>query len=213
METGVVRLNLDGRWELTDLSELTSVYTQLYSIAYSLQPAESQRLNENLNEIYTKFPWRGGYSAVNFYERLFYQIPPKERPKLESIRYNSPGHMDLTEAIAVAASIAAVVKFVAMSVNQIHETYRRIQKGSHDYKLSKISVKNEELKLSKAQLEFVREARKEMSDALNLSQQEREVLARRANGNELAELKILNSFYRRIKKLVDLHREGKLFMD
>lgn len=213
METGTVRLELDGKWELTDLADLTSVYTQLYSITYSLQPVESRRLNENLDDIYTKFPWRGGYSAVNFYERLFYQIPPKERPKLESIRYNSPGHIDLMEVVAVAAMIAATVRFVAASVNRIHDTYRRIQKASQDYKLGKINVKQEELKLSEAQLKFVREAVDEMNRAMNLSRQEQEILAHRTDGNELAQLKILNSYYRRIKKLVDLQLKGKLFMD
>lgn len=213
METGIVRLRLDGKWELTDLSDLTSVYTQLYSIAYSLQPAENRRLDENLDEIYTKFPWRGGYSAVNFYERLFFQIPQKERPKLESIRYSSPGHMDLMEVVVVAATISATVKFIAMAVNRVHDTYRRIQKASQDHKLGKINVKQEELKLSEAQLRFIRAAVQDMSQALNLSRQEQEMLTKRVDSNELAKLKILNSYYRRIKRLVDLHVKGKLFME
>jgi hypothetical protein len=213
METGIVRLELDGKWDLTDLSKLTSVYTQLYSISYSLQPIESRRLDEDMDEIYTKFPWRGGYSAVNFYERLFYQIPPKERPKLESIHYSSPGHMELMEVVTVAAMIAATVRFIAGSVNQIHDTYRRIQKASQDYKLGKINVKQEELKLSESQLRFIREAIDEMSRALNLTREERRLLAKRTDGNDLAQLKILSSYYRRIKKLVDLHLEGKLFME
>ena len=212
METGIIRLRLDGRWELADLSELTSVYEQLYSVAYSLQPADGRR-DEKLDEIYTKFPWRGGYSAVNFYERLFYQVSPGERPKIASIRYSSPGHIDLMEVVAVAASIAAVVRFVAMSVDRAHDTYRRIQKASHDYKLSKISAKQEELKLSEAQLKFIREAVEEMSRVLNLSRGERNVLAKRTDGNQLAELKILSSYYRRIKKLVDLYIQDKLFLD
>jgi hypothetical protein len=120
---------------------------------------------------------------------------------------------DLVEVVAVAASIAATVKFVASAVNQAHETYRRIQKGSQDHKLSKINVKKEALELSERQLRFIRTSAEGLSKVLNLTAKERRVLERRAQGKELAELKILSSYYRRVKKLVDLHLKGKLFLD
>jgi hypothetical protein len=213
METGIARLGLDGEWELNDLSDLTSVYTQLYALVFSLSPAEDIFRDERIDYVYTKFPWRGGYSAVNFYNNLYHLIPVKYRPKVDSIHYSSPGHIDLVEVIAVAATIAATVRFVASAVNHAHETYRRIQKGSQDHKLSKINVKKEELQLSEAKLRFVRTSVEELSKVLNLTAKERRVLERRAQGKELAELKIISSYYRRVKKLVDLHLKGKLFLD
>jgi hypothetical protein len=214
METGIVSLGLDGRWDLTELSELSSVYTQLYSLVFSLQPDEEVGfLDDQLDYIYTKFPWRGGYSAVDFYQNLYHRVPAKYRPKVVAIQYGSPGHIDLSEVLVVAGTIAALVRLVASSADRIHNTYRNIQKGSQDHKLSKINVKKEELKLSARQIRFVRESVDELATAMNLRDAERATLEGRTQGNELAQLKILSSYYRRVKKLVDLHLKGKLFLD
>ena len=62
-----IKLHIDERWELTDLNMLTRVYIQVYGLLYSLDVAYKE---EEIKYIYRKYPWRGGYSAVNFYQNL-----------------------------------------------------------------------------------------------------------------------------------------------
>jgi len=57
-----IQLELDGRWSLEELSDVTKNYIHLYGFAYSLM---SELLSARLAEIdyiYGKFPWKGGYS-------------------------------------------------------------------------------------------------------------------------------------------------------
>jgi len=45
--------------------------------------------------VYAKYPWRGGFSALNFYQSLYAKIPYEQRPQIEEIQYASPGHIKL----------------------------------------------------------------------------------------------------------------------
>ena len=60
------------------------------------------------------FPWRGGWSAVGFYEQLRIAVPPKHRPRLVAIEYASPGFMDLGGPIEVLTAIEKTVKLVCI---------------------------------------------------------------------------------------------------
>ena len=46
---------------------------------------------ERLHLAFLKYPWKGGYSAVNFYNDLYQALPPSAKPKVAGIRYNSHG--------------------------------------------------------------------------------------------------------------------------
>lgn len=71
MQPVKTKLLLDGRWTLEELSDATKDYTQLYGFAYSLLEDLPVARREQVEYIYGKFPWRGGFSTVNFFEQLF----------------------------------------------------------------------------------------------------------------------------------------------
>ncbi len=80
MEVDNIKLYIDGRWELTDLNVLTRVYIQLYGLLYSLDVTDDY-LDDEIQYIYGKYPWRGGFSAVNFYQNLFAKMPREYKPR------------------------------------------------------------------------------------------------------------------------------------
>jgi hypothetical protein len=212
MEVGNVKLNIDGRWDLTELSLLTRVYTQIYGLLYSLEVADDY-LEEEIMYIYSKYPWTGGYSAVNFYKNLFYKIPFRHRPAIKSIQYNSPGFIELTELVSVASDLAQIVVYVCAAVFAGNRTYNSIQKGISDRKLSKINLKSEELKLVEQESAFIRKSIKELSQVMGIKQKILATLYRRAENNELAILKILSSLYRRARDLAKLSNKQKLSLE
>ena len=204
------KLRLDGRWGLKELSEATKDYTQLYGFAYSLLPDLPLARREEIDFIYGKFPWQGGYSTVNFFNQLFHKIPPKLRPEVKRIQYASPGFIELSELLLVAVTVAGIVKAVCSTFNTAHDTYRKIQKGSIDHKLSKINLTKEELELTQKQIAFCESSAKQLIQLFGLTETQEQLIDKRVQGNQVMKLKILLSVFRRVKPLAEKQTEGKL---
>lgn len=94
MDSGVYRVEMDGRWSLKDLYEFPHAYMQVYAFAYAfdtdLPAVDSDRINYALES----YPWAGGYSVVNIYSVLQSQVSPRSKPVIKEIRYASPGWLD-----------------------------------------------------------------------------------------------------------------------
>lgn len=204
------KLRLDGRWNLEELSEATKDYTQLYGFAYSLLPDLPLARRDEIDYIYGKFPWKGGYSTVNFFNQLFHKIPPRLRPEVERIQYASPGFIELSELLLVAVTVAGIVKAVCSTINSAHDTYRKIQKESVDLKLSKINLAKEELDLTQMQIAFCKSSSKELVKVFDLTEAQENLIDQRVQGNPVMKLKILLSVFRRVEPLAKKQSEGKI---
>jgi hypothetical protein len=214
MESGKAYLRIDKRWNMEELAELSKLYYQCYSLMYSLSPfqvdSDDQRVVDWFKGIYSKFPWRGGFSTVNFYFSLFSKIPYEGRPNITRIQYASPGFIELQEAVVVASSVATIVAAIAVSFEKVHDLFHKIQIGISERKLARMKVALSELELDSAQLKFIRESKAQLLEAMNVSVEMKLELTRRCDGNELMELKILMSLYRRAEPLAKMQLEGKL---
>jgi hypothetical protein len=210
MQPTKTKLHLDGRWNLEELSEATRDYTQLYGFAYSLLPDLPLARKEEIDYIYGKFPWRGGYSTVNFFNQLFHKIPPKLRPEVERIQYASPGFIELTELLLVAVIVARIVRAVCSTINIAHDTYRKIQQGYVDHELAKINLAKEELELTQRQIAFCETSAKQLVQVFGLTEAQEQLIEQRVQGNPVMKLKILLSVFRRVKPLAKKQSEGKL---
>lgn len=210
LEAKRTQIGLDGRWSLEELSDTTRDYIQLYGFAYSLVPNLPLARRDEIAYIYGKFPWRGGYSTVNFFNQLFHKIPPRLRPEVQRIQYASPGFIELNEALRVAGTIAAIIWTVSKSIKSVHELYRSIQKASVDFKLSKINLAKESLDLHQRQITFCESASKSLVKAFGLTKVQESLIDQKVQGNPVMKLKILLSVYRRIAPLVKKQAEGKL---
>ena len=204
------RLGLDGRWSLEELSDTTKGYIQLYGFAYSLIPDLPAARRDEIDYIYGKFPWRGGFSTVNFFNQLFHKIPSKLRPEVQRIRYASPGFIELTEILAVAVTVAAIVAAACKSLKSLHDLYRSIQKGSFEHELSKINLASADLQLKQRQIQFCETSAKNLIEAFGLTQVQSELIDKKVGGNAVMKLKILLSVYRRVEPLAKKQAEGKL---
>lgn len=210
LEPKTTQLGLDGRWGLEELSDTTKDYIQLYGFAYSLVPDLPSSRREEVDYIYGKFPWRGGYSTVNFFNQLFHKIPPKLRPEVQRIQYASPGFIELSELLAVAVTVAAIVATVCKSLKSVHDLYRNIQKASVDHELSKINLAKEDLELKQRQISFCATSATSLAKALGLTEAQEKLIDQKVQGNAVMKLKILLSVFRRVEPLAKKQAEGKL---
>lgn len=209
-ETKTTQLEIDGRWSLEELADATKDYIQLYGFAYSLISDLPSARQEEVDYIYGKFPWRGGYSTVNFFNQLFHKIPPKLRPEVQRIQYASPGFIELAELLAVAGTVAAIIGTVCKSIKTVHDLYRSIQKASVEHELSKINLTKEGLELKQRQITFCEESAKKLARAFGLTEAQEKLIDQKVRGNPVMKLKILLSVFRRVEPLAKKQAEGKL---
>jgi len=200
------KIYIDGKWDLEDLYVFPHTYEQVYFLIYSLLPHEDEEIQEKIKYAYSKFPWRGGYSAVNFYSKLKDTTPKKERPQVLSLQYASPGWIELSLIIVVAVAVERLVKAIASIIKEANSTYHEIQTGLSKRKLLRIEVKKKELELEKQHKDFIRDSTEKMANILSLKDIAQ---MHEKSGSPLKTLKILLSLYRRIRTLVEYQNRGK----
>ena len=207
-KSNTYKIVMDGEWSLEDLYIFPHTYIHIYSFLYSfLRPIEDfDDEDDRLVITYSAHPWRGGYSAVNFYNNLKYIVEPKHRPKIKSIQYASPGWLELTVLVGIALNIKKIVLCFTESANELNRSYNNIYKGMHDRKMMKIEAKRQSLLLSKEQSDFAIESANKFSQLLGFENVEQ---IQKLTKNSLATLKILLSFYRKIKVLAEFNSKGK----
>lgn len=210
LEPDKIKLKLDGRWGLEELSDVTKDFIQLYGFAYSLTPGLPVSRREELDYIYAKFPWRGGYSTVNFFNQLFHKIPHQLRPQIQRIQYASPGFIELSLLFSAAVTVAGIVRATCFSINKAHDTYRNIQKAAVDHELSKINLARQQLDLTKHQQAFCRESSKDLEQLFQLTAEQIALIDQRTEGNPAMKLKILLSVFRRVEPIAEQQAQGKL---
>ena len=66
------KIPIDGKWDLEDLHRFPRAYEQVYFMLYCLLPHEDEWVQERIDYAFKQYPWMGGYSAVNFYNKLKY---------------------------------------------------------------------------------------------------------------------------------------------
>lgn len=204
---GNYKVIIEGEWTLEDLYLFPRTYEQVYYLLYSLSADRYQDDFERLVYAYTAFPWQGGYSAVNFYNQLKYAVAAKDRPRIVSIQYSSPGWIELSLVLAIAVSLNQIVRNVASSIREANSVYNSIYKGLQKRKILRIKVKREEIRLEREQLQYMKESIETMYTLLgikDIGQLDKIV------DSPYKMLKILLSLYRRIRTLAKYQNNGKI---
>jgi hypothetical protein len=197
---------MDGRWTLDDLYRFPRTYEQVYFGLDALVPSGSRADEERIARAFQAFPWQGGYSAVNFYNQLKLATPANARPKVASIRYASPGWIELSLILEQAHLLAGIVAVVAGSIAGCNVVYNQIISDLTRRKLLRIEVEKEKIALSREELKLVREYAEEMAGLLQLGSSQA-IDAR--TEKPLVSLKILLSVYRRVRILADYQLKRK----
>lgn len=202
-DRGNYRIQLDGNWTLEELSEFPHNYSQVYAFKYYLQLLK-QFGRAVIDRTYRSYPWRGGYSAVNFYRRLKSVIPSVEQPQITSIYYASPGWIELSLNAEVAHSIKdTITSFEKYSV-EIEYLYDNTHRELSRRRLLTSDSKLDEL--DGREIEQIVSAKNELATMLKV---EDLGIIERAGEDPLVTLKILLSFYRRLRVLAAYELENK----
>jgi hypothetical protein len=204
-ETGRHKIFIAGRWEIRDLYEFPHRYAEIYAFLYALEPFG--RDSVVFAEAFQRYPWRGGYSAVNFYDEIYLAIPRPYRPHITRIQYSSPGFLELGLLLYLVTQIDEIIAKVCKGFTKIDKTYTEIHARAMKRRLLSLSVREREQALQKADAQFVIASFRELSDLMGMPNSEAIL---RLTGDSLGALKILMAVYRRVRLLVEFVRSGKV---
>lgn len=200
------RIHIDRRWSLEDLYRFPRAYEQVYFAFEALRPARDRDTEDRIERAFRAYPWRGGYSAVSFFNELRWATPKRQQPSITSIQYASPGWLEILLNLPIAFHIGGVVTSVAGSLGICNKVYHQIHSDLQKRKLLRIEVERKKISLSREELRLIKEGSAAMADILRL--EAIETLDDRTK-DPLVSLKILLSVYRRVRLLAEYQRRGK----
>jgi integrase len=203
---GSYKVLMDGRWELKDLLVISREFEQCYAFIYCFD-AEASPLSEERIEIALRgYPWKGGYSYLNIYTVLESQVRWRDRPRVRSIQYASPGWIELAinadVAVQLAKSIAALAAAGAFSVKSYAAAAKELRELNAHRKQKKI----EHLKLTAEQDKEMMRLCNEHARHLGFNSVA--ALIQHTGNPEIA-LRLLLAHHRRINELIRLTLEDK----
>lgn len=208
MQKGEYPIAMDGHWELNDLYDFSRNYEQVYFLCDSLAPYQDRTWDEHvsIDRTYKKYPWKGGYSAVNFYNGL---NPHGKGLKISSIHYASPGWIKLEVTSNYVKDIALSVKKIAGGIDAANKEYKKIYDFLGAKNLRDFKDRKSMLKLTDEHSVAINECGDRIASIIGIKLITMERLNAKT-GSALISLKILLSLFRRIRNLVKYQTEGKI---
>lgn len=206
LEDAPYKIHIDGQWELEDLYTFPRAYEQVYFLVFSLMEHHTPRIHDRISQAFIQYPWRGGYSAVNFYNKLKHSFRKAERPRVLSLKYASPGWIELAVVLLVAEKVGKIIKSIGTSLTEANRVYHEIYVGLQKRKLLRIEVEVRRLELEKSHAAFLEDNTKKMATLLGFENINE---LNKKTGSPLTTLKILLSLYRRIRTLAEYQKSGK----
>lgn len=208
-ESATYRVLMDQRWELEDLYNFPHSYSQIHSFIYCFDSELDPRNTERINIALQDYPWGGGYSYVNMYNVLRYQIPAHHRPKVASIQYASPGWLDILLNPDVALQIAKSVGIYLSAGVAAVQAIKRIDKVRLDISRQRREQDQAFVDLSLKETKALNEMSEELAKHLGFGSLEN--LQSRTDNPEVT-LKILLAHSRRLKTLGSYVINGKAIL-
>lgn len=205
-DAGTYRIVMEGDWQLVDLYTLPHAFLHNYSFIYCFDSDLDPRDDERIDDALRGYPWRGGYSYVNIYTVLRHQVPHHQRPRISTIRYESPGWIDLILNVDVALQVAKSLSIYLGSVSAAAVTYKKLNKIFYDINKQRRESRNRDIQLSTQEVRKLRKLSDELAKSLGFTGLED--LNRRTGDREVA-ARLLTAHYRRMKNMAELVREGK----
>ena len=125
---------------------------------------------------------------------------------MKSVRYASPGWLDVQLLLEAAIEVGKAVGVVATAMLIVAKAYNEIYRGLQERKLLGIATDRRRLRLSRDEIAFVEKSSQKLSKLMGFKNFEQ---LNKLTNNNLASLKILMSYYRRIRILVGFVEKGK----
>jgi hypothetical protein len=205
----VTVIPIDGRWDMQDLATFPNKYADAYAFMFAVTREDASSdvsgSQDHFAELFQRYPWRGGYSTVSFYNDLYREIPRQQRLKIREIRYASPGVIRIEASALLTDSIRVMVLQINENWSVIREAYRELHSSLSER--SFLGASRYEIEPSPGDKAVVREGCRVLSKAIGFQNLQR--IYKLCDDDWISAAKILLSFFRRIEELAAFYDSGK----
>ena len=125
--SGTLTLKMDGRWDIEDLSEFADGLEGVYGFFASLF-IEEEYLRRRIDDLIQREFWNRPFGKSYVGERVYGMLPSEAGLKIRSIRYASPGAMEIVGVLGVLLLLAKVVREWTAAGSGLVELYEKIEK-------------------------------------------------------------------------------------
>lgn len=192
-------ISIDGSWFMEDWMKMPKIFTQLYAFIYSLEFLNQKSFYDQVRRIYSSFPWKGGFSAVHFYQSLNTVIPSLHEARVSKINYSSPGKIDLELLSTVSRRADELVDRTSDNKVGIDRLIREIRKVLKTNKVSQLREEDPVPDLPLDQSKKLKNLNSQLLLEMGLTDHEKDIFG--LAGNQVRVAKIIISVYIRTEKM------------
>ena len=204
--TEIRAVSIDGRWGINDLRKFSDLVQDCYAFVFALTGRGTQKSLQQTEELFRKYPWRGGFSAVNFFDDLYGLIPLPEKASIQSIQYASPGTIQLNLNSEVASAIREIVDDINGEDSKISNSYEEVHGWLHEK--GWLGKASKDIVLRQADKDALNARISLLTEQFGLHDQKQRLLSF-SRSDPLGAVKILLAYYRRLEQLADYVATGK----
>lgn len=206
---GTLSIYMDGRWDIEDLLKLSDALKDTYAYFYAVGSAGGQQ-NIYLERMLTDHFWQGRGARWKLEEQLYGSIPREDALKIISIRYSSPGLMEIAGGLGALILMAKAANAWLDVGSKLVDTYTKIEKFFHERKhLQKPKLKFSLDSTLARDIDLARELMFELGDDMGYSNEDCEKILDLLS-NPVAGLKFMVALAGETRKISALSEKGLL---
>lgn len=207
-DKGTLRLAMDGEWDLDDLRTLTASIRMGYSYFYWVFQ-EPTYVDSAVKSGIARYFWSGEHVPDRFAQTLYDHIPEKQRLKLVSIQFASPGWIELAASAPILIAFGWVAKIWIKNFDEAFELFKKVDGYFATRKLRDLRSKGSLKDIDGAFVDEARDLCFSYGGYLGLTEDQIEGVITLA-GNPIAALRLLVAISSEARKLHDLEKQGKI---
>ncbi|WP_456659554.1 hypothetical protein [Bradyrhizobium sp. JR3.5] len=208
--THIQSLVVDGEWDMPDFGEFYGRYSDVYYFLSAAHAFADDSVDfekkQTIKRTFVHTPFKGGFSYVHFYSALPAVVPRNERLRMEKIKYESPGYVDVNGDAETFAETEIIIRSFLKNRAPLRELYNSLY--SYLSKGRYLVMAAEEFPENDPGSGYIKQAAATLAETLQMPNIE--TIRSLVEDNPLAFAKIVLSLYRRLDEASRFFAQGRV---
>jgi hypothetical protein len=203
-------LYVDGEWDMPEFGEFYSRYSDIYHFTITTHAFTREDVTQSRKQLIKKLfsdkPFKGGFSYVHLYSDLPQQVSAGERLRMDKIRYESPGYVNVNGDKDTFIETRALISNFLQNRKELKKAYSNLHRflsRRSFLKLGGRSFDNDDPVSA-----YIRGEALALASLMHMP--EVETLRRLVEENALVFAKLVLSFFRRLDEASRYFAQGRV---
>jgi hypothetical protein len=186
---------VEGGWSVKALGDFPHVFSKAYSLLYGFTFLHWNNI--------VSFPWRGGFSAMHFFNWASQQVAGEHRPNVSAMQYASPGFMRFSLHRPTAQEVINCIVAYKTSNVDIAAAYSKLASRIRDHNLNDVHSPDDPVWIDHDA--FLQSEAVKLMNGFGVIDG---VAFATICGRPFEAAKIAMAFYRQVRDLVEFEKDG-----